>query len=182
MYCSYEHLRRIGYANRTGYSNGSVKIEVYIRCDILSFHTRGNPAALTSSVSFFGYLRMQRRLIFSVSPTDVEIQKKIKSKFPSSRIPKCPTEETQILRIESHILKFGKEKIPDSPTPGPKKPKFWKRKPTFENRKPSFGKFEAMEVRRARRLIQLDIPMAAMAASRQKFCIRCEILSSHTRR
>ena len=36
----YEHLRRIGDANRTGYSNGSVKIEVYIRCEILSFHTR----------------------------------------------------------------------------------------------------------------------------------------------
>merc|ERR1711953_517876 len=97
-----------------GYSNDSVKIEVYIRCGILSFHTR---AGLTSSVSLYGFLRMQGRLIFSVSSTDVEIKKKSKSKFPSPRIPKSPTEETQILKIESHMLKFGIEKIPDSPTP-----------------------------------------------------------------
>ena len=67
---------------------------------------------------------MQGRIIFSVSSTDAEIEKKSKSKFPSPRIPKFPTEETQVLKIESHILKFGKEKIPDSPTPGPKKPKY----------------------------------------------------------
>ena len=142
----------------------------------------GNPAGLFSSVSLFGCLRMQGRLIFSVSSTDVEIEQKSKSKFPSPRIPKFLTEATQILKIESRTLKFGRKKFPDSPTPGPKKPKFWKRKPIFEIRKPSFGKFGAMEVRRARRLIQLDIPMAVMAASRQKFCIRCEILSSHIRR
>ena len=155
--------------------------------DVRSCHLilDGNPAGLNYSVSLFGCFRMQGRQNFPASPPDAEIEKKKKkpkSKFPSPRIPKSPTEETQILKIESHILKFGVEKITDSPTSVPKKLKLWKNKPIFENRKPSFGKFGAMEVRRARRLIQLDIPMAAMAASRQKFCIRCEILSFHTRR
>ena len=49
----------------------------------------GNPTGLISSVSLFGCLRMQGRLIFSVSSTDVEIENKIKiivSFAPNSQI------------------------------------------------------------------------------------------------
>ena len=101
----------------------------------------GNPAGLISSVSLFGCLRMQGRLIFSVSSTDVEIE--IKNQSQSFRRPEFPNPRPKkpiFKKTESHILKFGKEKIPDSPTSGPKKSQFRKRKPKFENRKPSFWK------------------------------------------
>ena len=59
--------------------------------DVKSCHLilDGNPAGF-SSVSLFGCLRMQRRLNFSVSSTDVEIEKQIKIKVsvaPNSHIP-----------------------------------------------------------------------------------------------
>ena len=140
MYPPYEHLRRIGYTNRTGYSNGSAKIEFYIRCKILSCHfiLDGDPAGLISSVSLFGCLRMQGRLIFSVSSTDVEIEKIkiIVSVAPNSQIPdrRNPNFKDRKPHFEIWHRKKPTPRLPDRRNPSFEKEnqklkietKFWK--------------------------------------------------------